>query len=137
MTMEPITLTRTGQPPLDFTGELVAESNGRVVANREQNRWHDLRLYRTAGGQYVLDITYRTEWVGEVSHHWAEIVEPDTDYLTTLLAGIDPCEHLQGFPDHPDFAHRQAKLEAWLRRRFEAQVSELIAQVPDLHEHID
>jgi len=135
--MEPITLTRTGQPPLDFTGELVAESDGRFAGDREQNRWHVLRLYKTQGGQYVLDITYRTNWVGEVSHYWAEIVEPNPDYLTTLLAGIDPCEHLAGFPDRPELAHRQAKLETWLRRRFETQVSELIAQVPDLHEKID
>lgn len=51
----PFRLTRTGDKPLVFDGELLAEvSNG--PEERSRDVWHKIALYRTAGGKHFLEV---------------------------------------------------------------------------------
>lgn len=60
--MERITLERTGQRPLVFTGELIKTESTR---RHNSSRWTDMSIYRTAGGKYVASMYHATCWQGE------------------------------------------------------------------------
>lgn len=127
-------LIRTGDAPVNFTGEVVAESAGKFVAGKEQNRWHDLRLYKTEGGNFVLEIIYNTQWKGEVGYHF--VYKVDRDWVVRQLKNYDPVSVVQGFPRSPQYAERQANLERWIKQRYDVQVGELLAETEDLFERI-
>lgn len=82
--MDEYTITRDGQRDLKFTGEKLAEVNNKWVAGRENNRWHELTLYRTAGGKYVLQEVYRTMWQGELDSNSATICDTAEEVLAAL-----------------------------------------------------
>jgi hypothetical protein len=133
--VEIITLTRSGQPPLRFRGELLAESDGQRQANREHNRYHTVRIWRTVAGRYLLCIAYHTHFQGELD--WQDAVALDTPgAVTDMLVGHEPCANLRGYPPGPDFAERQARLETDIRSRWEAQVSDLLASSPEFAEEV-
>lgn len=48
--MDEITVHRTGLGPLVFHGRILAESSSRRPG---KDRWTDLELYRTVGGNYI------------------------------------------------------------------------------------
>lgn len=125
MTTETITLPRSGHAPLRFTGELIAETDGRAVAGRDHNRWHTLAVYRTSAGRYVVAIGYRTRWEGELDRDLALVCGSPADVAETLLA-FDPCDGVQGYPAGEAYAAKQARLILDLRQRFEALVSEVL-----------
>jgi len=50
------------QQYLVFSGSLVAEASDRLRHGREQDRWTDIRVYRTAAGSYVVEQVMRTLW---------------------------------------------------------------------------
>ena len=61
--IKPITITRTGEPPLRFTGaeigsEKVATGAGRGIR---------VQIYKTKGGKYVASVEHNTCWQGEHS----------------------------------------------------------------------
>lgn len=132
--MEKFRLERTGEAPLAFTGRVIAESMGRRD-DTDVPRWHDLRVYRTKAGQLVLEVAYNTEWRGETGFRWARPV--DAGDLAGALRGYDPTEHVAGFPATPANADRQRNLLAWIRARYEAQVTELLSAVEGTAEEID
>jgi len=123
--MDKITLPRTGQAPLRFSGELLRKADGERLAGRERNRWHEIDIYALADG-YAVAIRYRTKWQGELYHDLAEVVQQGGD-VARVLAEYDPLAHLGGFPSGPAYAERQAKLEAEVRAVYEALVSEVLA----------
>ena len=133
--METYQIERTGRAVLAFRGDLVAEAPGRRAAGRDQTRWHDLALYRTAAGRYVLAVEYRTLWEGELGHTFAEIV--DLADVARRLGEYDPTACIQGLPARPDHADRQARLLDGIRQRYNVQVSELLGQVPDPAERVE
>jgi len=134
--MKEYTLTRTGDRPLSFTGELLAVADGRIHSGQEQNRWHEIRVYKTAGGKYVLEIEYCTCWQGENSHHRGS-VHSNTDALLANLRDYNPIGRLIGFPPHPTYAEKQARLEESLRQRWETLVTEIFDEIPDAAERIE
>jgi hypothetical protein len=82
--MQEYTVTRDGQKDLRFSGELLVEANNKWVAGRENNRWHELSLYRTTGGKYVLQEVYRTQWQGEIDRHGAAVYGTAEEVLDAL-----------------------------------------------------
>lgn len=132
--MKQYRLERTGERWLVFEGELIAQSDGQWAAGKEQNRWHDLRLYRTAGGRYVVHVIYRTKWEGELDYSWAEIAT--VDEFADVLRSYEPAINVQGFPDRPQYTTRQAALLAWIRRRYGAQVVDLLRDITPLDERV-
>jgi hypothetical protein len=55
-------IRRDGQHYLVFSGNLVAEASDRFRHGREQDRWTDIQVYRTATGSYVVEQVVRTLW---------------------------------------------------------------------------
>jgi hypothetical protein len=138
--MDEITLPRTGKAPLVFTGELVpgADVRGHSVNGRDANRWFDLAVYRTKSGRYVLSIDYKTCWQGELGHEFAEVLDDPAalkDELREYELGIP--EIVQGYPPGDAYADKQARLLADVRRRFQAQVSELLGADPAFAERVE
>ncbi len=122
--MEKYLIKRTGESPLSFEGNILAESNGRWAGGKEQNRWHDVTLYETETHKYVLSIEYHTLWQGELDHYYAQFAD-SVEELKDLVRYYSPEEFVQGFPPHPHYSEKQANLLNWIRRRFDAQIAEI------------
>ena len=126
--MSRITLTRTGNRPLAFDGEQIAASSSR---HRDANRWHDLALYRTTNGNFVLSVDYNTIWQGERDHSDAVIVD-SADAVAEFLRNFNPCEHAMGFPVYNDVMRiKEDRRRAELQARYDEAVSELLADLPE------
>lgn len=132
---EEFTLPRSGRAPLRFRGELLAESDGERQAGREQSRWHELAVYRTDGGVFVVRIAYRTRWEGELHRDEAEAATAAE--VAAVLRHYNPAAPVQGYPPGDAYAERQARLVANVRRRYESQVSEILAADPAFAEEVD
>ncbi|MBS3949739.1 MAG: hypothetical protein KGZ53_03630 [Peptococcaceae bacterium] len=134
--MKEYTLTRTGDRPLQFSGECIAAADGKYHAGQEQNRWHEMSVYRTMGGKYVVEVAYRTQWQGEEAHYRAAICETIEEVITSLRS-IDPTAHLQGFPPHPSYAEKQTRLKANLRLQLDVLISEVFDSLPEAVERVE
>lgn len=121
-----ITLPRSGRAPLRFAGEEIAVSDGERQAACNQNRWHELAVYRTDAGGYVVRVAYRTRWQGELDRDAAFVCAAAGDVVAALRA-YDPTGPVRGFPPGSTYAERQERLLADLRARYEEQVSEVLA----------
>lgn len=55
-------IRRDGQQYLVFSGHVVAEASDRFRHGHEQDRWTDIRVYRTDTGSYVVEQVMRTLW---------------------------------------------------------------------------
>jgi len=126
--MDKIKLTRTGKTPLEFSGEQIAEASTKWAAGKEQNRWHEITVYRTKGGKYVAHVEYCTQWQGELGHSEAEPVD-SLEAVAYFLQDYIPAAHVQGFPDRDEFRERQANLLNWLQRRWDDAVGEILAKL--------
>jgi hypothetical protein len=131
--MQPYKLPRTGNAPLVFTGEELAEETGEIYAGQQQNRYHNLALYATSKDQYILHVAYRTSWEGEHDTDRAEVFPAIRDAVLHLQR-FDPLRDLQGFPPGAQFAERQQRLEHSLRVRFFSQVRDLLKNVEGAEE---
>ena len=129
-----ITLPRTGLAPLRFSGELLAEADGYRVRGREQNRWHELAVYKTPGGKWVVRIAFRTQWQGELDYDHAEIVT-EASAVEDAFA-THQINYIRGFPDGPSHVDRQRKLLADIQSRYDALVSEILAADPAFAEEV-
>ena len=136
MSMKEYTLTRTGDRPLHFSGECIAAADGKIHSGKEQNRWYELAVYRTAAGKYVVEVAYRTQWQGEGAHYRATVCST-IDEVADEMRTTDATEYLEGFPAHPDYADKQARLIASLRTRLGTLISEIFEQLPEAVEKID
>jgi hypothetical protein len=128
-------IERTGKQALTFDGELLAESSGQMVQDKNQNRWHELRLYRSDNGPYVAHVLYRTQWAGELGHSEAWLIGDPVD-VPTEFDLVEPTQHVQGYPAHEQYAERQAHLLDWIERRYRSQVGELLGQLRELDERV-
>jgi hypothetical protein len=134
---ETYSLPRDGDLPLRFDGERIASASSRRRDGPGQNRWHELALYRTGGGRFVLAATYRSCWQGEDDRHWvthADAIGAVRDAIRSYPA-VPPGV---GYPPGESYAEKQARLEGDLRRRYDQVVSELFREAgDDFAEEID
>jgi hypothetical protein len=137
-------LPRTGAPNLAFDGELLAQVVGDAYlpAGRRNPRWHDLSLYRTRGGKYVLFISLISDWERrdrtlEPEHHVATVLDSEAA-VRRALETHDPATGIEGFPPDSQFASRQEKLLDDVRARYGRCVSDLFGQLgPEFSEVVD
>lgn len=127
-------LSRTGQAPLVFEGEELARVDGKWSAGREQNRYHNLAVYRTAGGNYILQVEYITQWQGEQRHDHVIVLGQDLSELANALREYDPCTRVQGYPPGPQYAEKQDRLLTSMRSRYDEQVSALLDKIEGAEE---
>lgn len=120
------TLRRTGQRPLAFQGELLAQASGKWQLHREHNRWHEIQVYETAGGKYIVAIAYRTIWEGEADHSYAEVCDEPTK-VADVLREYDPIKFVVGYPAGSAYAERQARLIQDIQLRYDTLVSEVLS----------
>ena len=128
--MQTITLPRSGQAPLQFTGEQIASADSRDPQGPCQTRWHELAIYRTESGRLVLALEYQTQWQGEHDRSHALVCETPADLLERL-ATVDPLSDLIGFPPGAQFDAKRLHTEKCLRQCWEGAVSELLADFPE------
>lgn len=129
-------LERTGGQPVVFNGSVISRSTGRRLGGKDNNRYHDLTVYKTKGGNYVLHIEYITIWEGEFGHSDVEVFKNPVE-VAEYFKLYDCCAHVQGFPDKPQYEQRQTNLMDWLHRKFETQVAEVLSDLEGAEERID
>ena len=88
-TDKPITITRTGEPPLRFTGIEIGSGDTKIDGGNRANRWTEVTIYITKGGKYVAHVGYRTCWQGE----------HDTDNARSFATPIELVEWLRSDND--------------------------------------
>lgn len=118
------TLSRTGDRPLTFSGELLSEADSQTHQGPCQNRWWELALYRSESGKFVAHIHYKTQWQGE--HNTDTVLHADD--AADLAAQIKAHNFLggcYGFPrGHDD---RQTQLINSLTACWQKAVGELLS----------
>lgn len=127
VTSVPVTLERTGGAPVKFRGREIASADGERLNGRETNRWHELTIYRTDRGRYVLHIHYRTRWQGESDRHTVAVCPTPAEVIAALRS-YSPTEHVGGFPPHEVYRERQTRLEREITTQYESLVASLLAK---------
>jgi len=124
MTPETITIARTGDRPLQFTGALIIAAEAWTG-----DRGHTLTLYQHPAG-FVVTVEYQTNYDHE-PYHCAAYTGATIADIAAALQAHDPLVHFRGFPAHRDYREKQARLAANLTASYHAAVSELLADFPE------
>lgn len=130
-----VRLTRTGDAPLAFIGRILADVSGQRLGEGDVPRWHDVAIYETAGGQYVVAIGYRTTLKGEMGRDTLAVIA-DRHELQDALKRYDPVAHVQGFPPSPQSAEKRARLVAMMRQQWESLIALALTEV-DVEERVE
>ena len=126
--MSSFTLTRTGQAPLKFDGEIVAEASSHLSTGQEANRWHEVRVYRIDPLKHVVEVIYRTCWQGEQDYHWVlEAAAPSSVEMRLREIGCEIAKPVKGYPAGGHYAEKQARMLGDLQQRFEHLISEVLS----------
>jgi hypothetical protein len=98
------TLARPGQRALRFRGRLLAGAQGRPPApSSAAALWHDINVYQTKAGRFVVEVIARRPGAGDVAHvesfpelgaasSWLESFQPETDITPETMAQADQPE---------------------------------------------
>lgn len=125
---EEITLSRTGDAPLSFRGHRIASSDGERLGGKERNRWHEITVYRTTRGRYVVHVAYRTRWQGELDRDTAAACNAPSE-VVAMLRDYNPLTQLMGFPPGEAYAERQERLEADVAAGYQSIVGDVLAKI--------
>ena len=85
--MEKITIKRDGRKPITFTGEMIGKASSHSHQGDKQNRWTEVEIYLTRGGNYVALLVRRTCWQGESDRLDAEVCLTPADVIAFLSEG--------------------------------------------------
>ena len=85
-------IRRDGQQYLVFSGSLAAEASDRLRHGQEQDRWTDIRVYRTDTGSYVVEQVMRTLWQkGDAVWYQGDLcTTPQEFYVALVGVEADP-----------------------------------------------
>ena len=135
-------LKRSGTAPLAFTGELLAESSGLQLHKGtdkpgKRDSWHEARVYKTEGGNWIVEITFQSSFRHEHPAWYAEAFETPQE-ARNALESYDPSKDVRGYPaDHPGREEKQRALLEAARERFDAILTDLFSQVPEFADRVD
>jgi EXLDI family protein len=127
--MEEFLLDRSGMAPVRFQGEQVAHSSGHHTS-KENSRYHEVTVYRTSGGNWVVHVEYHTHWQGETGHSEVTVCE-NAEEAALTLDSVFPQEHVEGFPPTEHYAEKQARLENRIQKQWDAVASDVYRQLVD------
>ena len=113
-------LKRSGSRPLKFSGRLISSVEGRFSAGKEQTRYFDLSLYRTADGKFVVQVEYTTCWQDEQCRSYCDTGEDGGVLEMLLWEAWEECIGGSRFTSSPD------KIDT-LRGRYKNAISELLS----------
>jgi hypothetical protein len=131
--MPTFTLTRTGQAPIRFEGELVAEASSRSHEGGPlQNRWHEIEIFLTECGRVLAHVEFCSRHQGEFHHHTVvDVLSPRPLSLSSWLQSYDYRTGWQGYPSGEHYAERQARIEQAIGDGYRRAVSEVLAEFPE------
>lgn len=102
---EKITLQRTGNRPLSFLGELVAETTTQTSSGPGESRWWEIALYHADNKKLILSIGYRTRWQSERARDDVIVVE-SAEEMTDMVRAHDWATGIYGYDRHPEKQER-------------------------------
>lgn len=79
--MQPYTLKCDGDRSLAFDGVIIGEGSSRRV---DASRWFEVKIFRTAGNQYVVGGAGRTILPGERDRCWAVTAQNGQEVIKSL-----------------------------------------------------
>ena len=123
--MASFTIERTGLPVLQFNGEELVDLAGCDPDGSTGGRVHDVSVYRTEDGEFIVEISYRSPHSSEVSDDYVEAVE-STAEIEEILSLYDPTERMDRslFGQHE--SNRVQVIADALTRRYDQQVARVI-----------
>ncbi|NQV26136.1 MAG: hypothetical protein HQ518_17400 [Rhodopirellula sp.] len=124
--MQPIVLSPTQQPPIEFDGELLLSVDGQDADGQTGGRWHDISVYRTGSGELAVEISYRTTAAGELEHRSVEMAQDVSDVDATLSL-YDPKELVVQEP-----GPARTRLVDVLVRRYDVAVNDILSRLQDV-----
>lgn len=135
---EVITLDRSGLPPLQFTGELIAHASGQFVNTEPQkpnNDWWEisvfvvqsLRPHSAPLYKNVVAVTYHNTRRNGYTHRAAFVTGDPVRSLTEY----QPLSVLVNYPPDPPFQSRQAALERLCLQQWQTLVSAVLHEFPE------
>lgn len=128
--MQSYTFPRAGKRPLAFTGTLVVETTGHRDNGPCNARWWEIAVYQTESGQFVLIMSWHTNWQNETGWDYAAAFKTADD-LAAELEAFDPLSKLVGFPISNDqkYAKRQKFIEDAIIAEWDRQVSTIMEEI--------
>jgi hypothetical protein len=128
--METYTLTHTGDRPVRFEGDMIAQTNSKGNGGPCESRWYELALYQKQDGEYVLHTAYRTNWDGEVDiHRVATCIDPDE--VAECLRSTSPKNDVVGYPLGKQYEDRQARMMRQMDVALRNAISNLLETLPE------
>jgi len=132
--MQELTLPRTGQSPIAFTGvqifhEISPASRREQLFRHKKGRKFEITVYKTAKGRLVCHVAYRF-WgplPSEAHNDEANVFADDVD-LMEWLESLDPKEWVVGYPVDKDREHYLPK-QMDLMAEVDADWESLLEQV--------
>ena len=126
---------RFSDAPLAFSGTRLAEVSGKETRPDKTNkRWHEISLFRTDSGRFVVAIRFRCETTFDDPYDDAEALDSPAD-VVQFLNEFDPCEHIRGWP-RPSHAQQDDRLRAALTANFDRLVAQLIGSRAEFAERV-
>ena len=132
---ETYTLDRTGQPPVRFTGDLMFEKSSHdPVTGPLHERWHEVRVYRTKAGNWIVSIQFRTTFASERETSTVAICT-DKAGMVLPLTSFDPVASIIGHPvGSTNFERKNAAIHVAVRDSYRACVSAVFEQLGMIEE---
>lgn len=126
-------IPRSGDTTLTGTGRLIASVNNDPTSQTKKDeryhRWHNLALYQTTGGKYVLHIAYRTNFTTRENNHDTALVFATVKEALFFAREIyNPLEYYVGIPPHHVHYPKDGAFKAEFRERYRADCLDLAAQ---------
>jgi hypothetical protein len=128
--MSTFTIRVTGDRPVTFKGDLIAQTNSRGTNGPTETRWYELALYRKQDGEYVLHIGYRTQWQGEEDTDLVEICGSEEE-VAEHLRMTSPHHDVVGYPLGKQYEERQARMMRQMAVALQNAVSDLLETLPE------
>ena len=131
-----IRLKRTGDVPLSFNGQLVAEADsGRV---HDRTRWFEAKLYRTTTGRLILAIGYRSRWDGDNDRDVCLVIDREAaaeggayESLQEAIQGFAPEACPAPYPAGQSYIPKQERLDRDVRVAYERAIAGLLEAVEE------
>jgi hypothetical protein len=76
---------RDEQVDLKFEGDLIAKASSRSVNGPNQNRWTEMKLYKTKSGKFVIGIAGITIWQGEHDRYSGYTCKDENEVVKALI----------------------------------------------------
>jgi hypothetical protein len=83
--MQEYKLDRTGDAPVKFTGELIAEGSSFADEGPRSLSWHEVDIYKTLAGRWIGQIYYRGGHFGGGDESWVFVANSHDDLRIELL----------------------------------------------------